>query len=264
MTLRLIINADDFGLSKPVNREIARLLRDGKITSTTILANGPDAEDALELLKDFGSACGMHLNFTEFKPLSKTVQIISFAAGRQFAGSNRTGVAVGDTGPILAEWDAQYRFLKDRNVEITHFDSHHHFHTHPACFPALRKFSRKTGISAMRNTANLYSVVSGARKYTSLKVMLKQIWTLGVKSAVSDVRMTDYFGSVTDFHRLIETGFDLNRLNGKTIELMCHPGHVDSDEFVSEIDMLEGRFWARPSTDIRLVDYRAFAAAARN
>ncbi len=47
MAPRLIINADDFGLTPGVNRAIAELHQAGALTSTTLMATGPAFDDAI-------------------------------------------------------------------------------------------------------------------------------------------------------------------------------------------------------------------------
>src|SRR6202012_2377797 len=49
MQARLIINADDFGLTPGVNRAIAELHDAGAVTSATLMANGPAFGDAVAL-----------------------------------------------------------------------------------------------------------------------------------------------------------------------------------------------------------------------
>ena len=45
---RIIINADDFGLSRSVNQAIIDVYKKGNLTSTTLLVNMPGTEDAIQ------------------------------------------------------------------------------------------------------------------------------------------------------------------------------------------------------------------------
>ena len=47
MPARLILNADDFGLTPGVNRAIGELHAAGVLTSTTLMACGPAFDDAV-------------------------------------------------------------------------------------------------------------------------------------------------------------------------------------------------------------------------
>ena len=52
MTKKVIINADDFGMSEAYNYGVIKALRDGVASSTTIMINQPAAEHAVSLLKE--------------------------------------------------------------------------------------------------------------------------------------------------------------------------------------------------------------------
>ena len=45
---RLIVTADDFGLSLPVNQAIEQAHREGILTTTSLMVGAPCAEDALQ------------------------------------------------------------------------------------------------------------------------------------------------------------------------------------------------------------------------
>jgi predicted glycoside hydrolase/deacetylase ChbG (UPF0249 family) len=70
--MKIIINADDLGISRLVNDEIFSLIAKGRISSATIMANAPATEDALARLSQFPQASyGVHMNCTQFAPLTK-------------------------------------------------------------------------------------------------------------------------------------------------------------------------------------------------
>jgi chitin disaccharide deacetylase len=59
---QLILNADDFGLTRGVNEGIIRAHREGVLTSTTLMAGGAAFEDAVERAKaNPGLGVGCHL-----------------------------------------------------------------------------------------------------------------------------------------------------------------------------------------------------------
>ena len=70
--MRIIINADDCGLSEIVDKEIEYCIRHGLISSTTIMANMDDFEGARRLYDTYGNAVsfGWHMNLTEGEPLT--------------------------------------------------------------------------------------------------------------------------------------------------------------------------------------------------
>ena len=48
---RLIVNADDFGLSPSVNEAVVRAHRDGILTSASLMVNAPGFAEAVELAR---------------------------------------------------------------------------------------------------------------------------------------------------------------------------------------------------------------------
>lgn len=68
--MKLIINADDFGLSKSISDGIIEGIKSGYITSTSIMANMEYAEYAIrEAVKNNIDCIGLHINFTVGKPI---------------------------------------------------------------------------------------------------------------------------------------------------------------------------------------------------
>lgn len=133
----LIVNADDFGLSKGQNYGIIEACRNGIVTSTTALVNGQAIDHAVQLSRDEPSlAIGMHFVLTMGKPLTA------------MSGLTRDGVlgkwiwqlAEEDALPleeITQELVSQYlRFIELFGRKPTHLDSHHHAYV-PQIFPIV-------------------------------------------------------------------------------------------------------------------------------
>ena len=76
MDKRIIINADDFGLCERVSNAVAQAHTEGVLTSATIMANMPAADEAVKTAKKLPSlGIGVHLNLSEGRPLSKDSSI---------------------------------------------------------------------------------------------------------------------------------------------------------------------------------------------
>ncbi len=144
----LIVNADDFGLSKGQNYGIIEACRNGIVTSTTALVNGQAIDHAVQLSRDEPSlAIGMHFVLTMGKPLTA------------MPGLTRDGVlgkwiwqlAEEDALPleeITQELASQYlRFIELFGRKPTHLDSHHHVHMFPQIFPIVARFAAEQGIA---------------------------------------------------------------------------------------------------------------------
>jgi len=83
-TKRLIVNADDFGLTQGVSRGILEAGRTGIVTSTTLLVNREIPPAQLEELQASGLGVGVHLNLTLGAPVSSPRRVSSLvdAEGR--------------------------------------------------------------------------------------------------------------------------------------------------------------------------------------
>ncbi|NYU08594.1 hypothetical protein A8O28_06210 [Enterobacteriaceae bacterium CCUG 67584] len=148
MEYLLIVNADDFGLSKGQNYGIVEACRHGVVTSTTAMVNGEAIEHAAALSRDLPDlGVGMHFVLTLGMPLTA------------MPGLTREGVlgkwiwerAEEGTLPleeIARELDCQFnRFVDLFGREPTHIDSHHHVHMIPAIFPLVAEFARRKGVA---------------------------------------------------------------------------------------------------------------------
>src|SRR5277367_3591313 len=96
---RLIVNADDFGITRGVNRGILRSHREGIVTSATIMAAGDAFEDAVETARANPSlGVGVHIVLTGGRAVAPREKIGSLA-GRQ-------GRLPASLSRLLSKWHA--------------------------------------------------------------------------------------------------------------------------------------------------------------
>src|SRR5438105_6114679 len=81
---RLVVNADDFGLSPGVNDGILEAHAAGVVSSVSVLVNAPGWEDAVAALRGGGAAlgAGLHLNLTAGEPVSGGRTLVHPRTGR--------------------------------------------------------------------------------------------------------------------------------------------------------------------------------------
>lgn len=252
--LKLVVNADDLGLSPEVNREVERLHRLGVLSSATIMANGKSVDDLLELQqRNPELGMGVHLNGTNFKaftPLMRKSRLCD--ENGDFNSSFRGEMSLWMTAVLADEWIRQVEYLLELGIVLDHLDSHHHVHTWPFALPALAKVSRTTGLRWVRNTRNFVPReekrgVGGVLKYSG-----KAFWSHSVSQL--GMRLTDGFCSVYDFsvwRRLHPE--EVPSLS--TLELMCHPGDFGNLEYVEECDWLEEYLPKILDVGVELVSY---------
>ena len=157
MDKRIIINADDFGLSSAVNKAVAKAHKEGILTSTTIMANMPAAKDAVKTAKKLPNlGVGVHLNLTKGRPLSKdsSVECLLNKDGDFTASTIKLSVlstvSHNFRKAIRAELAAQIQWVIDKGLSPTHLDSHHHIHCYPPIFTIVCDLARRFKIGAVR------------------------------------------------------------------------------------------------------------------
>jgi chitin disaccharide deacetylase len=150
MTLRLIINADDYGLTTEVSRGIRDAHTHGIVTSTTCMLNMPTvaADIAIALRETPRLGLGVHLVLTAGRPLSAPETVPSLCAedGR-FLKLPVLQSRIDSIDPAHAEreWRAQIAaFVAAAGRAPTHLDSHHHSsYFSPALFKVMLELARE-------------------------------------------------------------------------------------------------------------------------
>ena len=87
---RVIITADDFGLSAGVNEAVERGHRDGILTSASLMVAGPACDDAVARARRLpGLRVGLHLVLVEGKSILPHAQIPDLVTLRGWFGSDQ-------------------------------------------------------------------------------------------------------------------------------------------------------------------------------
>ncbi len=230
--LKIIINADDCGSSVEVNKEIENCIKNGKITSTTIMANMLGFEGAVNLYNSYKDiiSFGWHANLTEGSPLTKSQLLLDKGYYKEVDGKVlfngkaywKRIICHSMAVEIEKELLRQLERLYDNGIRISHIDSHQHIHTSPSMFFLFPKLLKRFKINRCRrirnNVASLFSRLS------------RNVWTIPYK--FNGIRMTDSFCSFEDFYK--------NRSipHGELLELMIHPGHP-SKKYSDEYELLK-------------------------
>ena len=157
MERKIIINADDFGLCDSVNRAVVWAHTQGILTSATIMANMPDARQAVELARQLPTlGVGVHLNLSEGKPVSKdpsVARLLNSDGEFTYSPSRLSFLSVINRktrNAIATELAAQIQWVINNGLKPTHLDSHKHIHNFPAIFPIVCELAKSFRIPAIR------------------------------------------------------------------------------------------------------------------
>ncbi len=242
---RLIVNADDFGLTSGVNRAIIEGNRSGIVTSATLMANAKAAESAIDLAKAQPSLkTGCHVVLIDGVPLTANLPSLTNGSShfrtslKQFAFAAIRGQISAEE--IQREAEAQIRKIQSRGIELTHLDSHKHTHMFPHVLRPVLRAAKACGIRAIRNPFEpLRSWPIGMVLGTpglwlrSAGVMAFQMFAAEFRRALKEEGMVSTDGTVgiavtglLDQQKLLRI---LEALPEGTWELVCHPGYSDSD-----------------------------------
>ena len=241
---RLIVNADDFGLTSGVNRAIAELHAAGAVTSATLMARASAASEAIEIARSTPTlGVGCHIVLVDGTPVLPPGRISTLIDARtgQFHGTlsaflPRLLTGRIDTSEIEAEAAAQIALLKDRGVELSHIDTHKHTHMFPAVLSAVLRAARAAGINRIRNPfepawasratarASLMRVAEIAVLRRLRPVCLRIVADAGFATTDGTVAMAAT--GVLDAATLASL---IGRLAPGTWELVTHPGYNDAD-----------------------------------
>ena len=168
MARRLIINADDFGLTTGINRAIIESHREGLVTSATLMANAVATEEAIALARENPKlSVGCHVTLLDGVPILPATELPSLAdpatqnfrhSLRKFAWAAMAGSVRGDVGTsavyseaIRREAEAQMRKLQSAGLRVSHLDTHKHVHIFPAVLSPIIAAARACGVRAIRN-----------------------------------------------------------------------------------------------------------------
>jgi hopanoid biosynthesis associated protein HpnK len=281
---RLIVHADDFGLSRKVNAGILDAHRHGILTSTSLIASGTAFDEAVGLSKSTPTLdVGVHLTLVGERPVlaPETIPTLVDRRGRfvEAAGSFMLRLMLGRVSldDVRRELEAQISKVFEAGVTISHLDGHQHLHMAPGVRGVVHQLARKWRIPAMRYPAEairpyMLKKPGGWPRVAEL-VLLNSFCGLAPADQLArpDHFVGFYFGGRLSKSNLLTVLADLP--SDGICELMCHPGISDPDspyrswnyhwqderDALTDPDVLD----CLRNRGVRLVSYRELRAAAR-
>ena len=257
---RLIINADDLGLTSGINRAVLELERAGALTSATLMASAPATHEAAEAaLQQSSLGVGCHVVLVDGQPVSPAEKIPTLIDPRSSRDAPRFRPTLGrfvtdllrgriSEADIEAEAVAQIRRLQQLDLEVTHVDTHKHSHAFPRVLRPLLRAAVLCNVSCIRNPFEPEWSIAAANE-AGLKRRL-QVRALNTQRAYF-LWATEHIGVVTTGGSLgvSATGDMTAQTLRRTLkampdgawELVCHPGYSDSSLKAAGTRLLESR-----------------------
>ena len=241
---RLILNADDFGLTAGVNRAIMELHRAGVLTSATLMARAAATDEAIELaLATPSLGVGCHVVLVDGEPVIRAQNLPTLVDPRtgRFHPTLGAFLKLLLTGRIRsseieAETAAQIALLQSCGLRVTHIDTHKHAHVFPAVLRPVLHAARAAGIRAVRNPfepAWSRRATHGVPWLRRVQMRLLRLLEPTFRLIVAEEGFTTTDGAIG----VLATGtLDSTIINSLlrnmpegTWELVTHPGYNDSD-----------------------------------
>lgn len=243
--IRLVVNADDFGIDESVNRGIVQAHREGIVTAASLMAVGRAYDHAVALSRQTPALdLGVHLTLVAESPLlghsSLTVENGRFPADagallRRLLGGK---IRMED---IRREWAAQIERILDHGIRPTHLDSHQHVHALPGISHVALELARRYRIPFVR----IPMEIRPASQPLTVHRVFRRIGAAVLTASCIMGGLHPYQPKSAPPVRFLgfQEGGRLNVLRlacmirelqpGVSYELMCHPGYAPQDPDVT-------------------------------
>ncbi len=156
---RLIVNADDFGLSSSVNAAVIQAHRNGILTTASLMVNEPGCAEAVRLAQENPRlGTGLHLTLLMGHSALAPAAIPGLVNARGEFSNSPVGVGMNYffkgklRSQLRAEIHAQFEKFHATGLKLDHVNGHLHLHLHPVIFSILMEDAGKLGIRHLRLT----------------------------------------------------------------------------------------------------------------
>jgi chitin disaccharide deacetylase len=245
MEKRLIINADDYGLSRGITDGILLTHQEGILTSTSLMVNQPATDYAVSRAEEVPElGIGIHLNLTQGMPVLSKDQVRTlvdddgyfYSCGRLAKKLLRLQVSAQE---IEAEFRAQIQLMKSYGLMPTHADSHHRIHMYPSAARAFHNAIVSEGIRRARAPRKQYWPANGRWGGPHIGPLYRRIAAKSylefLQSVVfRDLQLPDagvtFHPSYSGKLAALPTAWQstLEHLPGGSYEMWCHPGFLEN------------------------------------
>jgi predicted glycoside hydrolase/deacetylase ChbG (UPF0249 family) len=230
LSRRLIVNADDLGLSAGIDDGILRAAKKGIVRSVSLLAGGPTFDRAVRELEGTDLGVGVHLALSGgLRPVSPPREVGSLLEQGRFSRSWSTFLRRLMSRQVCLdeverELEAQVRRVENAGVAIDHVDGHQHLHVFPLVLERVLRVCERHAIWAMRLPVERPAMEVSARE---LKRGVLSSLARGARRVMPGwMRTPDGFFGLRDGGRLDSGALRIliGELGDGIFELGCHPG----------------------------------------
>lgn len=209
--MKLIINGDDFGLTRGVSEGIIKTIKKGVLRDTSVMVNMPFFEEAIKLANENGIyEMGIHFTLTCGKPvlpISEVDKIVD-KDGMFFKKPELMYI---EMNQIEKELRAQLDKFLNSGMKLNHIDGHHHFYVfYPEVFTLVRTLAKEYNVP-IRCPENEY---------------IKVVKNDGINCP--DYFLSGFYEEKISEEYLIDALLNLKD-KYEVVEIMSHPAIVDDE-----------------------------------
>ena len=247
MVKKFILNADDFGISKSLNRAILEGYQYGLLRSASLVANGDAFEEATTSIipqcPDLG--VGIHLNVFEGFALCDDLTTLTDSNGR--FNNSFLKLLIKSYNPkekdFFPELEREFRRQIEKimsKTKVTHIDSHVHIHAIPRIFELVCRLAKEYGIKQVRTQFEKPYIIPDLKKHLTFKYPINIIKTmiLGFFTVFNEANIHKYELQTNDYligilytsmmdALTISYGAMATKYDNIVVEALIHPRRYD-------------------------------------
>ncbi|MCW8346854.1 carbohydrate deacetylase [Vibrio sp. ZSDZ65] len=219
--MKIILNADDFGLTESVNNAIVDCFKMGIVKSTTIMMNQPGTQHAVDLYhQGLIREVGLHFTVTAGKPILDAKQVSTLVDEQGYFLKRRELYRKTDvcSEQVYQEIKAQYHAAINAGLAINHLDTHHFGGIFPRLKAAFTRFANDVNLPVRRTD----SIIVGQ---DVLKVTTPDAFDLGFYDEGANLEHLK--AMLISYQHKMPSGI---------VEFMCHPAKT----VTTELEQLSG------------------------
>ena len=235
---RLVVTADDFGLSLPVNDAVEQAHTRGILTATSLMTGAPACDDAVErALRLPQLGVGLHLTLVDGRPVLPCDEVPGLVGtnGRFSTDPVRFGTELFFSAELRrkaeAEITAQFEKFRRTGLVMDHVNGHQHFHMHPVVSRIIAKLAPAFGHPPVRIPVEplLPSYLATSDRFLgrlwSWLFFIAQSRLLRRRAIAAELPVNDYVFGLNDCGAMVETRVlqFLDRVPNGISEFYFHP-----------------------------------------
>lgn len=247
MAKRFILNADDFGMSKAVNRAVLEAYDSGFLKSVSLTPNGEYFDEAVNeiLPKCSDLGVGIHLNIMSGKSLCSDIDLIADSDMHFY--NSYISLIIKTYNPknkeILPQMEREFRRQIEKvmaKTKVSHIDSHCHIHSIPCIFDLVCRLAKEYGIPQVRTHFEKFYIVPEPIRHlkkdyyiNTARKMLLNFLTIFNENTVHKygLKTNDYLIG-TSYEASMDSlavayGIKVLKYDNITVEAFIHPGRYE-------------------------------------